>query len=75
MDDAEDMTSRKDRIAVHQEIPYVCCHIHMNAANPDCPVVACPCQLHRDAQVSAMDQYSAGLIHMQALDRILRREA
>jgi hypothetical protein len=68
-----DMTSSwKDRISGQQEIPCACGHVHANGRNRDCAVVSCPCQLHRDTGASPMERYSAGLIDMEELQRIVR---
>jgi hypothetical protein len=71
-----DMTSSwENRIAGEQQIACTCGHIHTNGLGGDCAVAACPCQLHRDAGASPLEQYSAGLIDMEELQRIVRGEA
>jgi hypothetical protein len=68
-----DMTSSsRSRISGQPQISCACGHIHANGPNRDCAVHACPCQLHRDTGPSAMQQYSAGLIDMDELHRIVR---
>ena len=70
-----DMTSSwKNRISGQSQISCACGHIHANGPNQECAVVGCPCELHRDAGPSAME-YSAGLIDMDELHRIVRGEA